>query len=152
MNPSEVTSRQIALVKSSWAKVTPIADEAAALFYHRLFELDPTFKLLFLSDMEQQGRRLMGMIGIAVNSLDRIGDIVPAVRALGRRHVDYGVKHQDYDTVGDALLWSLSQSLGEKFTPEVEASWIAVYRVLADTMKDAAIEAYTAAYSSYSYG
>jgi hemoglobin-like flavoprotein len=148
MNPSAVSSQQIAAVKSSWAEMTPIADQAAALFYHRLFELDPTLKLVLVSDMEQQGRRLLGMIGIAVNSLDRIDDIVPVVQALGRRHIDYGVKYHDYDTVAAALLWTMTQCLGEAFTTEVEASWIAVYNLFADIMKDATLSVY----SSYRYG
>ena len=140
MDSSSVTSQQIAAVKASWAKLKPIAGRAAITFYNRLFKLDPTLKLLFVSDMEQQGQKLMGMIGIAVNNLDRLGDIEPAIQELGRRHVKYGVKHQDYDTVADALLWTLQQGLGKEFTPEVESSWIAVYKQLASTMKEATLE------------
>ena len=151
MDTSTVTPRQITVVKASWHMLTPIANEAAAMFYQRLFELDPTLKLLFVRDMEQQGRKLMGMIGIAVNSLDRIDEIVPAIQELGRRHIKYGVKYQDYATVATALLWTLQQSLKQEFTPEVEAAWTAVYRLLADTMKEAALAEYNYHYR-YGYG
>lgn len=129
---------QISLVQDSFAKVVPIADNAAALFYHRLFELDPELRPLFRGNMEEQGKKLMKMIGMAVNSLGRLEEIVPAVQSLGERHVDYGVKDQDYDTVGRALLWTLEQGLGKAFTPECQVAWTETYTLLANTMKDAA--------------
>lgn len=129
---------QIALVQESFAKVAPIADDAAALFYNRLFELDPELRPLFKGDMAEQGKKLMKMIGMAVNSLGRLEEIVPAVQTLGERHMDYGVKEQDYDTVGSALLWTLEQGLGEAFTSECRAAWTQTYTLLANTMKDAA--------------
>lgn len=133
-----MTPEQIKLIQTSWDKVVPIADTAAELFYGKLFELDPELKPLFKGDMTEQGRKLMRMIGVAVNGLNRLNEIVPAVQDLGRRHVAYGVKDKDYDTVGSALLWTLEQGLGEDFTDETEQAWVVVYTVLATTMKDAA--------------
>ncbi|MEJ2061050.1 MAG: globin family protein [Gammaproteobacteria bacterium] len=135
-----MTPEQINQVKASWDAVLPIQDKAAALFYEKLFELDPALRPLFKGDMEEQGRKLMSMITTAVNALNRLDDVVPAVQALGRRHADYGVKDQDYDTVASALLWTLDVGLGDAFTDEVEASWVAVYGLLAGTMKQAAAE------------
>ena len=80
------------------------------------------------------------MIGVAVASLDRIDEIVPVVRMLGRRHVGYGVEPRHYDTVGAALLWTLKHGLGTAFTPEVREAWTAAYGTLASTMKAAAYE------------
>ncbi len=136
-----MTPIQIELVKSSWAKVAPIAEDAAALFYGRLFELDPELKSLFKSDMKEQGRKLMAILNTAVNSLDKVETIVPAVQDMGRRHVDYGVKDEHYDTVGAALLWTLEQGLGEGFTEEVKAAWVDTYTLVATTMKTAASQA-----------
>lgn len=133
-----LTPEQISLVRESWNKVVPIADQAAELFYGRLFELDPSLKPMFKSDMTEQGRKLTRMIGIAVDGLDRLDEIVPAVQDLGVRHLDYGVKNSHYDTVGEALLWTLSQGLGPAFTPAVKSAWTDVYTLLANTMKDAA--------------
>jgi hemoglobin-like flavoprotein len=123
------------LVQKTFALVAPIADKAAALFYDRLFELDPTLKSLFKIDLREQGGKLMQMIGLAVNELDALDELVPMVEALGRRHANYGVKDRDYDTVGSALLWTLQQGLGAAFTPEVKSAWTAVYQLLASTMK-----------------
>jgi len=139
-----MTPEQIELVKTSWAQVVPIADTAAKLFYGKLFELDPALRNLFKGDMAEQGRKLMRMVGTAVNGLDRLDQIVPAVKDLGVRHVAYGVQDEHYDTVGSALLWTLDQGLGDAFTPDVETAWTTVYGLLADTMKSAAAEAIAA--------
>ena len=136
-----MTPEKIELVKTSWAKVAPISEQAAELFYGKLFELNPDFKSLFKSDMKEQGRKLMAMLNTAVNSLDKLEAIVPAVQDMGRRHVTYGVKDEDYDTVGEALIWTLQQGLGEGFTAEVKEAWLDTYTLVATTMKTAAAQA-----------
>lgn len=136
-----MTPEQKDLVQTTFADVVPIADTAAKLFYGKLFELDPELKSLFKGDMEEQGRKLMQIIATAVNGLDRLDEIVPVVEDLGKRHVGYGVKDKDYNTVGTALLWTLKQGLDSSFTPEVEEAWTVVYTLLADTMKNAAAKA-----------
>jgi len=135
-----MTPEQLILVQESWGKVIPVSDTAAQLFYGKLFELDPSLRELFKGDMAEQGKKLMTMINTAVNGLKRLESIVPAVQDLGRRHVDYGVKDEDYDTVGAALIWTLSQGLGDDFTDEVKDAWVTVYGILATTMKNAAAE------------
>jgi hemoglobin-like flavoprotein len=133
-----MTPQQKHLVQTTFAKVAPIADDAAALFYGRLFELDPSLRPMFTTDLKEQGRKLMRMIGMAVNGLDRLDELVPVVRQLGARHAGYGVRDEHYGTVATALVWTLEQGLGPDFTPEVKDAWVAVYGVLATTMKDAA--------------
>ncbi|HEY5601544.1 MAG TPA: globin family protein [Gammaproteobacteria bacterium] len=136
-----MTPEQKKLVQTTFKAVAPIADTAAKLFYGKLFELDPALKALFKGDMEEQGRKLMQIIGTAVNGLDRLDAIVPVVENLGQRHVGYGVEDKDYNTVGTALLWTLKQGLDADFTDEVEEAWTVVYTLLADTMKNAAAKA-----------
>lgn len=134
-----VSPTQIQLVQTTWKKLLPIENEVARLFYDRLFALDPGAQALFRSgDMREQGRKLTSMITIAVNGLNHLNTIVPAVRELGRRHAGYRVTDAHYDTVGAALVWTLEQGLGNDFTPEVLGAWIDVYTLLADTMKQAA--------------
>lgn len=133
-----VTPEEVSLVQSSWAKVEPISDTAADLFYGKLFELDSSLKELFPDDMVEQKKKLMQTLAVCVNGLNDLGEIVPAVQALGKRHNDYKVKEEHYATVGAALLWTLEQGLGEDFTPETKSAWTTVYGVLAGTMKEAA--------------
>ena len=135
-----VTNAEKVLVQESFAAVMPIADDAAALFYRRLFELDPSLQRMFKSDMTEQRRKLVQMLTAAVKGLDRLDQLVPVVEELGRRHVGYGVSDAHYDTVGAALLWTLEKGLGNAFTPGVKDAWIAVYGLLASTMKNAAKE------------
>jgi len=132
------TERQIALVQETFAIIAPIADDAAVLFYRRLFELDPSLQRMFRGDMADQRRKLMQMLTAAVKGLSRLEQLVPVVEDLGRRHAGYGVADAHYDTVGAALLWTLEKGLGQAFTPEVREAWATVYGVLASTMKSAA--------------
>ena len=136
-----LTQAQIVLVQNSFAVVAPIADDAAALFYRRLFEIDPTLKAMFKSDMAEQRRHLMQMLSAAVKGLNHIERLIPVVEDLGRRHVNYGVEEHHYDTVGNALLWTLEKGLGDAFTPDVREAWATVYGLIASTMARAAAKA-----------
>lgn len=129
-----MTPSQKSLVQETFAKVAPIADQAAALFYGRLFELDPSLRPLFKSDIRAQGQKLMQMLGYAVSKLDAPEELVPAVEGLGRKHVGYGVNDAHYATVGAALLWTLEKGLGPAFTADVEAAWAAAYAALSGMM------------------
>ena len=133
-----MTPEQIDLVQSSFKKVLPIKDTAGELFYDRLFTLDPALRPMFPADLKPQIQKLMAMIATAVGGLTKLDTIVPAVQDLSRRHVGYGVKDAHYDTVGNALLWTLEQGLGADFTPKTKEAWTVCYGVLAATMKDAA--------------
>jgi hemoglobin-like flavoprotein len=133
-----MNTEAVALIQSSWAKVIPIQVQAAELFYGRLFELDPSLKALFRIDLVEQGDKLTSMITVVVNGLSRLETLVPAVQALGKRHLTYGVKDAHYETVGDALLWTLERGLGDGFTPDVKTAWASAYGLLASTMKTAA--------------
>ena len=133
-----MTPEQIRIVQSTWVRVLPIKDIAAQLFYKRLFEMDPSLRPLFRGDLREQGEKLMQIIDAAVNGLSHLERIVTAIRDLGRRHADYGVKDHHYDTVGAALLWTLKEGLGAEFTPKAKEAWATVYGVLAATMQEAA--------------
>lgn len=133
-----MTPKQISMVQQTWKMVVPIGEQAATLFYGKLFEMDPAVRPLFKADMKEQGRKLTAMINTAVNGLSSLDVLVPAVQKLGRKHVGYGVRPEHYDTVGAALLWTLEQGLGQAFTAEVKDAWATVYNVLAKCMKEAA--------------
>jgi hemoglobin-like flavoprotein len=135
-----MTPQQIKLVQTSFAKVVPIADLAADLFYGRLFEIAPDVRRMFPDDLSDQKKKLMGMLGTAVAGLSKLDTLVPAVQALGRRHVAYGVTAGHFVPVGAALLWTLEKGLGDAFTTETREAWATAYRLLAGTMMDAARE------------
>ncbi|WP_133468708.1 globin family protein [Paraglaciecola marina] len=129
---------QITLVQESFSKIVPISSLAAKLFYNKLFELNPKLKPLFKQDITEQGTKLMKMLGIAVNNLNNLEMLIPMVYTLGERHIGYGVKEEHYDTVGEALIWTLEQALGKAFTPELKDAWLIAYTTLATVMIEAA--------------
>ncbi|WP_208349925.1 globin family protein [Pseudaestuariivita rosea] len=133
-----MTPEQIKLVQDSFGKVVPIRDEAAALFYQRLFEIAPEVRPLFKGDMTQQGAKLMAMLGAVVNGLNDVEKIVPVARDLAVRHIAYGVEAGHYQSVGQALLETLEKGLGAEFTNDVKDSWLAAYQTLSGVMIAAA--------------
>jgi hemoglobin-like flavoprotein len=104
---------QVRLVQDSFAKVRPIAHQAADLFYGRLFEVAPDVRALFPDDMADQKRKLMAMLATAVINLHQMEKAVTAVQELGRRHAGYGVNDRHYKVVGEVLIWTLGQVLAQ---------------------------------------
>ena len=129
-----MTPDQVSLVQSSFAKVAPIADTAAALFYDRLFVIAPPVKQMFTGDMAEQGKKLMMTLAVVVNGLTNLEAILPAASTLARRHISYGVKPSHYASVGEALLWTLEKGLGDAWTADTAAAWTAAYGTLSGFM------------------
>ena len=141
-----MTPDQKTILRDTWRSVTPIADQAAQIFYDRLFEIDPDTQPLFANTaMPQQRTKLMKAIGAVIDGLDELDRLVPTIEALGRRHAGYGVTDAQYFSVGAALLWTLEQGLGEAWTPEAAEAWSAAYTLQADIMRQAAAETVAAA-------
>jgi hemoglobin-like flavoprotein len=131
-----ITTTQIALVQSSFRHVVPIAEEAGLLFYERVFTLAPGTRALFDDDIRPQAKRTMAAVKTAVEGLGDLDVVGPFLVRLGARHVRYGVRHEHFDVVGEALLWTLEQGLGELFTPWVRDAWVAAWDVIAGAMRE----------------
>lgn len=129
-----MTPEDIDLVQSSFAKVVPIREAAASLFYDRLFEIAPEVKPMFKGDMKEQGRKLMTTLGVVVNGLKDLEAIIPAAEALAVKHNAYGVKPDHYTPVGEALIWTLEKGLGDDFTPQARSAWTTAYTTLSGVM------------------
>ena len=129
MNPT-----QIKLVQDSFAKVAPISEQAAVLFYGRLFEVAPSVRAMFPDDMTEQRKKLMATLAVVVGGLTNLEAVLPAASALARRHVNYGAKPEHYPVVGGALLWTLEKGLGDAWTPDVAEAWSAAYATLSGYM------------------
>jgi hemoglobin-like flavoprotein len=129
-----MTPDQVKLVQESFAKVAPISETAAVLFYDRLFEVAPSVKAMFPTDMTEQRKKLMMMLAAIVSGLGNLESILPAASALATRHVSYGAKPEHYPVVGAVLLWTLEKGLGDAWTPEVADAWAGVYGTLSGFM------------------
>jgi nitric oxide dioxygenase len=132
-----VNAAQQDLVRTTFARLAVMPEVSGALFYERLFAANPSFRPLFKSDMRIQGLKLMTMLAVVVYNLPQPGQVLPAIRDLAVRHVEYGVTLADYDALREALLWTFEQVLGEDFKPAVREAWTVCYDELADEMKAA---------------
>lgn len=128
------------LVRVSFSELAHDPDTIAALFYARLFELDPDLRVLFHSGMKQQGQKFMEMLHTIVDSIERLDEIVTVVWQSGKRHGGYGVRPKDYATVRTALFETFALYLGDRFPPETAQAWAEVYDILETTMQCAAQE------------
>lgn len=136
-----MTDDQISLVKKSWKifrEIDPIL--VGDVFYSRLFVKTPHVKHLFKSSKAEQSKKLIDMISMIIGRLDRLNEITEEIKQLAIRHVQYGVKPAHYVLVGDALLWTLQQGLGNDWTPDVQEAWVKCYTTLSDTMIAASTE------------
>ena len=133
-----MNAEKINLVRESFALVAPASDQVGLLFYRNLFIIDPALKSLFPSDLTQQSAKLMQMLAAAVSALDNLDDLVPVVQQLAKRHVHYGVKPEHYKAVGEALLHTLQEGLGDALSAEALLAWTEVYKFLSETMIAAA--------------
>jgi nitric oxide dioxygenase len=129
-----MTPDQVNLVQQSFAKVAPISEQAAVIFYDRLFEIAPQVKAMFPTDMTEQRKKLMATLAVVVGGLGNLESVLPAARALAIRHVGYGAKAEHYPVVGAALLWTLEKGLGAAWTPDVAQAWTAAYATLSGYM------------------
>lgn len=127
-----LTPKQKMLVRHTFGKLTNKSQDVAQLFYDRLFEISPEFKPMFKNNIKEQGMKLIQMLSVVVMSLDKLDTLLPGIQAMGKRHVTYGVKKEDYTKVGEALLWTLEQFLGEDWTPEIKEAWVEVYALMSN--------------------
>jgi nitric oxide dioxygenase len=131
---SKMTPEQAALVQQSFAKVASISDQAATMFYERLFQIAPQVRSMFPTDLTEQRKKLMATLAVVVNGLTNLESVLPAASALAKRHVAYGAKVEHYPVVGSALLWTLEKGLGEAWTPDVAGAWTAAFTTLSGFM------------------
>lgn len=126
---------EIAILEHSFAEVAALREEAAELFYERLFVHDPSLRALFVSsDMKEQGRKLIAALSLVVGSLRKLDTVVPALEALAVKHAGYGVRDEHYATVGKALIETLSLFFANRFTLEHRRVWTLAYETIATVM------------------
>jgi len=136
-----MTPQQVQLIRDSFAELTRHGHVAALVFYKRLFEIAPELRPMFRGDIEVQSKKLLDMLGVLIAMLERPLGLELELKAMGARHVDYGVVDEHYAVVGAALLGMLAETLGKDFTPEVRTAWTALYGAVETLMKAGAAEA-----------
>lgn len=136
-----ISPQERMLVQDSFEKMMANSDTAADLFYPHLFEVAPQLQPLFAeANMGEQGRKLMNMIAAVVGSLNDMHRVLPEIKEMGERHVNYGVKPEHYPILGETLLWTIEQVLGDEFTPAAKEAWANVYKTIVDVATQDAYE------------
>ena len=124
------------LVTESWKQLAPNAALVGQIFYRRLFEIDPSLRPMFTASMmDEQIRKLTTMLDLIVHWLDVPERLVPVLKQLGARHSTYGVQDEHYSKVGSALIGTLEEGLGDKFTPELRGAWTEAYMLISSLMR-----------------
>jgi nitric oxide dioxygenase len=137
----DLSDEELDVVRSSFREIAIDPRASAGLFYDRLFELEPELRRMFPPDMEQQGAKMMSMLGAIVARIHDHAALLPMVGDLARRHAGYGALPAHYARVGEALLWTLEQRLGARCTEGVRDAWRKAYAGLAAAMTAAAARA-----------
>lgn len=133
-----MTPDRARLVQESWERITPLVPQVVAAFYQRLFELEPTARVMFrYVDHDAQVAKLAVSLSTLVAALDDPETLIPELSRLGRRHQSYGVTDRHYDVLGDALLGTLRATLGMDWIPELHDAWLEAYTLIASVMKRA---------------
>jgi hemoglobin-like flavoprotein len=135
-----VTTEQMRLVRDSFPAIEEMSEPIAALFYGRVFEVAPEVRPLFRQDIAVQGRKLMATLAVLVDSIEQFDELQPMLKALGQRHVGYGVGPAHYATVSSALVWAFGVALEDQFSSELKAAWRALIEAVSAVMKDGAAE------------
>ena len=136
-----MTPEQITLVQSSFTRLGPDLPALTARFYQELFERDPALRPLFTTDMGEQRVKFAQKLTEIVQSMPRLGELLIHTRALGARHVGYGVRATDYQAVGDALIAAIAAVLGDEFDAQTREAWVLAFNIVAETMLEGAAAA-----------
>ena len=136
-----MTPEDLIAVQSSYRRLGPRLPAMAARFYEELFRRDPDLRPLFTTDMAEQQVRFTAKLTELVQALPRLDNLLAHTRALGARHVGYGVRAADYQTVCAALLDALAAVLGEDFDSPTREAWAVAYNLVAETMLEGAASA-----------
>jgi hemoglobin-like flavoprotein len=131
-----MTPERRQLVTESWKQLAPNGALVGHIFYRRLFEIDPSLRSMFTASlMDEQIRKLTTMLDLIVHWLDVPERLVPVLKQLGVRHSTYGVRDEHYAKVGSALMGTLEEGLGEKFTPELRGAWTEAFMLISSLMR-----------------
>ncbi len=131
-----MTPEEVQLVRATWEVAARDPDILTTNFYAHLFAIDSGIARMFGGvDMASQKKKVAQALAVVVTALDDLDALLPALSALGKRHVKYGVESRHFDAVGDALTWALRDSLGDLFTADVQRAWGDAYAVVASVMR-----------------
>jgi nitric oxide dioxygenase len=132
-----ITKEQKDLIKAT----VPILREHGVLltthFYKRLFTHNPDLKNMFNMG-NQQNSKQQTALALAVlayaEHIENPGVLMPVLDGIGQKHISLNIRPEHYPIVGEHLLASISEVLGDAATPAILDAWKVAYFQLADIM------------------
>ena len=154
-----VTEQDIILARASWKHITDGTSPAFYqyrasgtnesstclswfydTFYKRLFDVNPDARSLFKTNMQSQGRVLVGMISTALNQLKNPDSFGILLTELTHNHSRRGIRGLQYGIIGDVLFWSLHKCVGSVYDATTSVSWIKIFSYMLSIIVPIAVQ------------
>ena len=133
-NAMKLSKDEIALLRDSFSLLHREEQAASERFYRRLFEIAPELRSMFPADMSEQSMKFMSTLGVILDHLDRPAALEPYLDNLAKGHRAYGVKPEHFPPMGQALIDTMREALGDEFPKDADAAWKEAYDQLAQEM------------------
>lgn len=130
---------EVELLRSSFELVAEREPYITKRFYEHLFEKYPQSRPLFSRNAPaKQQEMLQQALAAVIDNLEDVEWLSRELKALGSKHVGYGVTDEMYGWVGDALLTTLAEIAGDQWTPALSSAWTNAYGAIAGLMQEGA--------------
>lgn len=132
-----MTNEQKNLVKGT----VPVLREHGVLltthFYDRMFRHNPELKNIFNMGNQKNNKQQTALAMAVLAYAEHIEDpsvLLPVVDGIGHKHTSLDIRPEHYAIVGNHLIASIKEVLGEAATPELLDAWTIAYNQLAGLM------------------
>ena len=122
-----VTAAEAEMLRTSFHELRKNMAPASVAFYEALFARAPGLRKMFRDDIAGQGMRFMTTLGAILTGIEHSGPEEARIATLAEGHRLMGVKPEHFAPMGEALIATLQDGLGDAFTPELNAAWEKAY-------------------------
>ncbi len=132
-----MTTEQKELIKATVPALKKHGVLLTTHFYQRLFTHCPDLKPVFDMANHESGRQPVALAAAVLAYAQHIDNplvLEPALTRIGHKHTSLNIRPEHYPIVGEQLLASIREVLGEAATPRLLDAWAAAYGQLASLM------------------
>ncbi|WP_026690736.1 NO-inducible flavohemoprotein [Alteribacter aurantiacus] len=136
MSANTLSTQSKEIVKASAPILQEHGEKVTQTFYHNLFQAHPELLNIFNETHQKKGKQPMALANTlyaAAVNIERLEELLPAVKQIAHKHRSLNVLPEHYPIVGKYLLEAMREVLGE--SPQVEEviqAWAEAYGIIAD--------------------
>jgi len=131
----------VQILESSFKALEPMGESLTRKFYENLFKNFPDVVPMFANtSIEEQHKKLWSAIQLVVRELRNPENLTESLKALGRRHKNFGAQPAHYEAVAETLLDVMQEFAGDLWTDEVANAWETALNTIANVMIKASEE------------